>query len=199
MAGRQIELQSGGRTVASGLEWGAPRGRRPALLLVAAGHAPAEWAAFAERLAGLHRVIALGPGTTGNGLAGACRNIAGGSVLVAHGGACKDAAAYAASDGAGLVALVLSDCDANDAAGVRVAAPVLVLRGRQSLLMTHADAVALREAFPGSRLIEPEDCGSWPFGSCPEAAAEAVEWFLSSCATPVMEFGESEPVDPSRT
>ena len=104
----------------------------------------------------------------------------------------------AASDVAGFVALVLSDCKADDVAGLRVAAPVLVLRGRQSALMSHAEAVALREAFPGSRLIEPEDCGSWPFGSCPEAAAEAVEWFLSSCAMPVMEFGGSEPVDPSR-
>ncbi len=197
MAGRQTELQSGGRKMASGLEWGVPVAGRPALLLVAGGHAPAEWAAFAERLTALHRVIALGPGTTGNGLAGALRSVAGGAALIAHGGACKGAAGYAASDTAGLVALVLSDCKADDLADLRVAAPVLVLRGRQSALMSHAEAVALREAFPGSRLIEPEDCGSWPFGSCPDAAAEAVEWFLSSCGTPVMEFGESEPVDPS--
>jgi pimeloyl-ACP methyl ester carboxylesterase len=171
------------------------------LLLAAASHAPAEWTAFAERLAGLHRVIALAWRGTGNDLAGACRSVAGGTVLIAHGGACKDAARYAASGAAGLVALVLSDCPADDVAGLRVAAPVLILRGRQSGLMSHAEAVALREAFPGSRLIEPEECGSWPFGSCPDAAAEAVEWFLSSGATPVMEFGEigeSEPVDPGR-
>ena len=75
VAGRQIELKSGGRTVASGLEWGAPGSRRPALLLAAASHAPAEWTAFAERLAGLHRVIALAWRGTGNDLAGACREL----------------------------------------------------------------------------------------------------------------------------
>jgi pimeloyl-ACP methyl ester carboxylesterase len=143
-------------------------------------------------------VIALAPEVTGDGLAVACRNVGSKAVLVAHGGPCKDAALFAASAPASLVALVLSDCNADVVAGLRVGVPVLILRGRQSALMSHAEAVALREAAPGSRLIEPEDCGSWPFGSCPEAAAEAVAGFVSSCAMPMMEFGEGEPVDPGR-
>lgn len=63
----------------------------------------------------------------------------------------------------------------------RIACPVLLLRGRQSALLTHETAVRMREALPVSqvRLAELEGGGHWFHQDFPGAFEAAVRWFLS--------------------
>ena len=155
---------------------------------------------FAEAVAQEYRVIALRHEAAANLLA-VLRAVGGAPVLVAHGAAGKQACSVAVADPEALTALVLADYRPVEGPTEhrQVSVPAMVLRGRQSRLLPHADAVALHGAMPGSRLIEPEDCGDWPFGSCPEACATAVKWFVSELSSPFMQFaveGDGEPVDP---
>jgi pimeloyl-ACP methyl ester carboxylesterase len=169
------------------------------VVLISSSKEPADWEHFALRLAEDHRVVALA-GSAAKDLLAALRAIGGQPVLVAHSEAGIQASAVAASNPDALSGLVLADCcPSATTERIRVACPVLVLRGRQSTALSHSEAVALHEAVPGSRLVEPEDCGAWPFGSCPEASATAIRWFVSELASPFMEFvlpGDGEPVDP---
>ena len=66
--------------------------------------------------------------------------------------------------------------------------PCLVFRGRQSDVTSHADAVALHEAIPGSHLIEPENCGAWPDESTASALEESIRLFLSRLGAPFAEY-----------
>ncbi len=122
-------------------------------------------------------------------------------VLIAHGAAANEAFRLAVVDPQAVNALVVADYvpGPGPADHTRVRLPIMLLRGRQGSIMDHASAVRLREAIPSSRLIEPEDCGDWPFGSCSSAAAEAVRWFVAGLSSPYLDFamtGEGEPVDP---
>ena len=62
----------------------------------------------------------------------------------------------------------------------RISCPVLLLRGRQSALLTHETAVRMREALPVSqvRLAELEGGGHWFHQDFPGAFEAAVRWFL---------------------
>ena len=66
----------------------------------------------------------------------------------------------------------------------RIACPVLLLRGRQSALLTHETAVRMREALPVSqvRLAELEGGGHWFHQDFPGAFEAAVRWFLGDLA-----------------
>ena len=199
MPRRKLDLDLGAGRRLSCLEWpGAPGVKTVAL--IAADRQPLAWDEFASKLAGERRVVALPP-EGGANLSATLRAVGGPPVLVAHGQAGRAACSVAASDPGHLSALVLADYApaAGSAEPRRLTVPTLILRGRQSTLLDHASAVALHQAMPGSRLIEPEDCGAWPFGSCPEAAATAVRWFVSELAASFMEFvvpEAGEPVDP---
>jgi pimeloyl-ACP methyl ester carboxylesterase len=72
----------------------------------------------------------------------------------------------------------------------------LILRGRQSKLQTHSDAVSLYESLPNSMLIEPEDCGDFPAKDNADAAAAALNLFIADSGDPEDGFSDSEPVDP---
>lgn len=62
----------------------------------------------------------------------------------------------------------------------RIRCPTLVVRGRQSNLLTHEVAVRMREAAPRARLVELEGGGHWFYQESPEAFEAAVRWFLDN-------------------
>ena len=67
----------------------------------------------------------------------------------------------------------------------RISCPVLLVRGRQSTLLTHETAVKMREALPTSRmrLAELEGGGHWFYQDFPEAFEITVRWFLDDLVT----------------
>ena len=67
----------------------------------------------------------------------------------------------------------------------RISCPVLLVRGRQSTLLTHETAVKMREALPASRmrLAELEGGGHWFYQDFPEAFEITVRWFLDDLVT----------------
>ena len=67
----------------------------------------------------------------------------------------------------------------------RISCPVLLVRGRQSNLLTHETAVKMREALPTSRmrLAELEGGGHWFQQDFPEAFEITVRWFLDDLVT----------------
>lgn len=72
----------------------------------------------------------------------------------------------------------------------------LILRGRQGKLLSHEAAVRMHGAIRHSTLIEPEDCGDFPAKDNPDAAASAVNWFMTGAGSADHEFSDSEPIDP---
>ena len=68
----------------------------------------------------------------------------------------------------------------------RISCPVLLLRGRQSTLLTHETAVRMREALPTSqvRLAELEGGAHWFHQDFPGAFEAAVRWFLDNLPEP---------------
>ena len=62
----------------------------------------------------------------------------------------------------------------------QVRCPTLIVRGRQSDLLTHRVAVKMREAVPGARLAELEGGGHWFYQESPQAFETTVRWFLES-------------------
>ena len=60
----------------------------------------------------------------------------------------------------------------------RLRCPTLVLRGRQSELLTHEVAVRMREAVEGARLAELEGGAHWFYQERPSDFEGAVRWFL---------------------
>ena len=63
-----------------------------------------------------------------------------------------------------------------------IACPVLLVRGRQSRLLTHETAVRMREALPPAqvRLAELEGGGHWFHQDFPGAFEAAARWFLAN-------------------
>ena len=62
----------------------------------------------------------------------------------------------------------------------RVTCPTLILRGRQSSLLTHEVAVRMRSAIPRARLAELEGGGHWFYQEAPGAFEATVRWFLNN-------------------
>ena len=60
--------------------------------------------------------------------------------------------------------------------------PVLIVRGRQSSIMSHESAVRMREAAPHARLAELEGAGHWVHQEIPGAFETTVRWFLQGLA-----------------
>ena len=67
----------------------------------------------------------------------------------------------------------------------RITCPVLLVRGRQSTLLTHETAVKMRASLPSSqmRLAELEGGGHWFYQDFPEAFEITVRWFLDDLVT----------------
>lgn len=60
----------------------------------------------------------------------------------------------------------------------RIKAPTLIVRGRQSNLLTHETAVKMREELPQAHLAELEGGGHWFYQEFPGAFEATVRWFL---------------------
>ncbi|MQF66631.1 alpha/beta hydrolase [SAR202 cluster bacterium AC-647-P02_OGT_505m] len=63
---------------------------------------------------------------------------------------------------------------------VSIAVPTVIIRGRQSDLLTHQTAVQMREKLSGSLLAELEGGGHWFYQESPGAFESTVRWFLST-------------------
>ena len=61
-----------------------------------------------------------------------------------------------------------------------IAVPTVIIRGRQSDLLTHQTAVQMREKLSGSLLAELEGGGHWFYQESPGAFESTVRWFLST-------------------
>lgn len=61
-----------------------------------------------------------------------------------------------------------------------VGCPTLIVRGRQSELLTHPVAVRMRETIPRSRLAELEGGGHWVYQEVPGAFEATLRWFLQA-------------------
>jgi pimeloyl-ACP methyl ester carboxylesterase len=62
----------------------------------------------------------------------------------------------------------------------QIKCPTLIVRGRQSNLLTHEVAVRMREAIPRARLAELEGGGHWFYQEFPGAFEATVRWFLQN-------------------
>ena len=62
----------------------------------------------------------------------------------------------------------------------RITCPTLIVRGRQSKLLTHEVAIRMREAIPRVRLAELEGGGHWFYQEFPGAFEATVRWFLDN-------------------
>ena len=62
----------------------------------------------------------------------------------------------------------------------QVRCPTLIVRGRQSDLLTHEVGVKMREAIPLARLAELEGGGHWLYQEFPGAFEATVRWFLDN-------------------
>jgi pimeloyl-ACP methyl ester carboxylesterase len=61
-----------------------------------------------------------------------------------------------------------------------VACPTVIIRGRQSTLLTHETAVKMREELGDCRLAELEGGGHWFYQESPGSFESTVKWFLNS-------------------
>ena len=62
----------------------------------------------------------------------------------------------------------------------QISSPTLIVRGRQSNLLTHEVSVQMREAIPRVRLAELEGGGHWFYLEIPGAFEATVRWFLQN-------------------
>ncbi len=62
----------------------------------------------------------------------------------------------------------------------QISQPTLIMRGRQSNLLTHDVAVKMREAIPRARLAELEGGGHWFYQEIPDEFETTVRWFLEN-------------------
>lgn len=62
----------------------------------------------------------------------------------------------------------------------KVDCPTVIIRGRQSTLLTHETAVKMREELSNSKLAELEGGGHWFYQESPGAFESTVKWFLDS-------------------
>ena len=174
------------------LEWSGGESRPPMFMIAGSG-AASDWSTLATRLVADYRLLALERSEWPRLIEGIW---AAGepAVLVAQGEAAEVAIQVASVAPGSVRALVLVDYALSEetARPVRPVVPCLVFKGRQSDATTHGEAVDLHEAIPGSRLMEPENCGAWPNDDCAPALEESIRLFLSQLGTPFIEYETAE-------
>ena len=170
------------------LEWSDGEPGPPIIMLSGSGSA-SDWAGLAAGLATDYRMLALEKSEWPL-LMEAIWASGEPAILVAQGDAAGPAIQVAIEAPGSVRAAVLVDyaLPAGAASPVSLVMPCLVFRGRQSDVTSHADAVALHEAIPGSNLIEPENCAAWPDDSSATPLAEAIRLFLSRLGAPFAEY-----------
>ena len=110
-----------------------------------------------------------------------------GIVLVGHSEGGLHAISYTARNPGKVSALVVVDSNLSESdmweEWRQVRCPALVVRGRQSEVMSHEQAVRMREAAPRVRLAELEGGGHWFHQEVPGAFEATVRWFLGNQPT----------------
>ena len=170
------------------LEWSDGEPRPPVIMLAGSGTA-GDWGNLAAGLVSDYRMLAIEKSEWPI-LMEAIWASGEPAVLVAQGDAAGPAIQCAIEAPGSVRAVILVDYALPDGAAgpVSLVMPCLVFRGRQSDVTSHADAVALHEAIPGSHLIEPENCAAWPDDSSASALEESVRLFLSRLGAPFAEY-----------
>lgn len=187
-----VRLQSG---VEATINAWAGRDDAQPMLIVGSGTAPSDWNEFASFLGPSHSPV-LTSISTPLDLLHLIWEVGEPVLLMSQGEEATQLIAHVVATAAGAVSgIVLCDGELDsDEIGSMHEISTLILRGRQSSAVSHESAVRMHESLRHSTLAEPEDCGDFPARSNPNAAASAVNWFLTGSS--VKEFDESEPVDP---
>ena len=150
------------------------------IVLLGPGNAPPDLLhSLAERLSSdfLVELVPLpGDGRGGDWTSAALDAVGAPALVVGYGQSCR--AAFVSTRLREVKALMVVDASLphpdTDDPGVST----LILRGRQAERLTHADAVALMNRLPGSRLYELEDCADDPAVEAPDALETAIRWFI---------------------
>ncbi len=67
------------------------------------------------------------------------------------------------------------------------AVPTLLVRGRQSVRVTHGDGISAFENLPLGRIVELEGCGDEPHAEQPDVLASTIVWFAENLPVPEAE------------
>ena len=189
-----VTLQSG-----SNVSIGAWPGSGTAqpIIIVAPNTVADEWNEFVSRLSSSHAPI-LADVSSSQELLLLIWEIGEPATLMAQGDLAARLASEVVAIAPGAVS-ALALCDGvvpTDLIGTMHAVSTMILRGRQSVLLSHENAVQLHDALPHSKLIEPENCGNFPARDNPDAAAAALNLFISESGGSINSYSDSEPVDP---
>jgi len=187
-----VRLQSGVEVTINA--WAGRDDAQP-MLIVADGTSPSDWDEFASFLGPSHSPV-LTSITDALDLLHLIWEIGEPVLLMSQGEDATSLISQVVSTAAGAVSdIVICDGELSpDEIGSMHEISTLILRGRQSTAVSHESAVRMHDSLRHSTLAEPEACGNFPAKSNPDAAASAVNWFLTGSDT--TEFDASEPVDP---
>jgi len=167
------------------------------LVVVGQNTTPDDWNEFISFLSPSHSAILADVSST-HQLLQLIWEIGEPVMLLAQGELATDVVSGLAATARGAVtSIVISDREIptdhlKDLQGI----PTLILRGRQSTALSHESAVSMHDALRHSTLIEPENCADFPAKDNADAAASAVNWFISGSGSNDTAFDAAEPVDP---
>ena len=192
-----VKLQSGADIRVDA--WPGSDAAQP-VVIVAPGTSAEDWSEFASRLV-VSRAPVLAGVSSALELVLLIWEIGEPVLLLSQGDTAAEWISQVVNSAPGAVT-ALAICDGVVPADLIItmhAVSTLILRGRQSKLQSHEDAVRLHEALPHSMLIEPEDCGDFPARDNPDAAAAALNLFIArpeEMGGSAGDYSDSEPVDP---
>lgn len=158
------------------LEWN-PGAADTLVFLLPGSQETAPWEAFAARFSGDFRVLLLSvPEHVRVDSLSTALQIAVDGILVAEGDAVGVACRVALSGQPPRLLALIEGCPPEDATP---AVPTLLLRGRQSDSVPHAQAVAAFERLPQGRLFELENCADDPVREIPSQVETALRWLIA--------------------
>lgn len=153
---------------------------RPIVLLSPADSDPDLLHNLAERLSSdfiVELVPLPGDGRGGDWAAAALDKLTNPALVVGYGQSCR--AAFVSTKLRSVKAMVLVGKNLPNPETDDPGVSTLILRGRQSIELSHEAAVTLMNRLPDSRLYELENCADNPAVEAPDALETAVRWFIN--------------------